>query len=93
MKDHVMTKCKAGMINLLQIKAARKFISRKDCAKLVISLVISHLDYTNALLVELPKSTLDQPQQVQNMSTKIVLNKKKYDSSTRCPQELYWILI
>ena len=22
-----------------------------------------------------------------------MLNKKKYDSSTRCPEELYWILI
>ena len=51
MKDHVKTKCKAAIINLLQIKAASKFLSRKASEKLVISWVISHLDYTNALLV------------------------------------------
>ena len=93
MKDHVMAKCKVAKINLLWIKAASKFLSRKACGKLMIFLVISHLDYTNGLLVGLPKSTLDQQQQVQNMAAKIVLNKKKYDSWTRCLEELHWIPI
>ena len=75
------------------MKAAWKFLSRKTCEKLVISLVISHLDYANALLVGLSKLTLDQLQQIQNMEAKMVLNKKKYDSSTRCLEELHWIPI
>ena len=62
MKDHVKTKCKAAMINLLQIKVARKFLSRKAREKLVIFLVISHLDCVNARLVGLPQSILDQLQ-------------------------------
>ena len=40
MKDHVKTKCKAAMINLLKIKASRKFLSRKACEKIVISIVM-----------------------------------------------------
>ena len=80
MKDHVKTKCKAAMMNVLQIKEARKFLSVKACKKLVIYLVISHLDHANALLVGLQKLTLDQLQQVQNMVARLVLNKKKYES-------------
>ena len=63
MKDHVKTKFEAAMIKLQQIKSARKLLSRKNCETLVISLVISNLDFANGLLVGLPKSILDQLQQ------------------------------
>ena len=43
-REHKKTKCKADMINLLKIRAARKFLTRKAWTKMVISLVISHLD-------------------------------------------------
>ena len=77
------------MINLLKIRAARKFLTRKNMQKRVISLVISHLDYTNSLLGGLPQVSLNQLQRVQNMAAKIVLNKSKYDSPTRCLEELH----
>ena len=81
------------MLNLLKIRAARKYLTRKTCAKLTISLVISHLDYANAILAGLPKVSLDQLQRVQNMAAKIVLNKGQYKSSTRCLEELHWLPI
>ena len=59
----------------------------------MVLLVISHLDYTNALLEGLPKCSLDQLQCVQNIAAKIVLGKGRYDSSTRCLAELYWLPI
>ena len=65
MKDHVESKFKTAMINQLWIKAASKFLSRKACEKLVIFLVISHLDHANALLLGVPNSTLHQLQRVQ----------------------------
>ena len=55
----------------------------------MVSLFISHLDYANALLGGLPKSSIDQLQQVQNIAAKIVLGKGRYDSSTRCLTELH----
>ena len=83
-KKHIKTKCKAAMFNLQRIRAARKYLTRSACNKLMVSLVISHLDYANGLLGGLPKCTIDQLQRVQNIAAKIVLGKGKYDSSTRC---------
>ena len=56
-------------------------------------LVISHLDYANALVGGLPICSIDQLQRVQNIAAKIVLGKGRYDSSTRCLVELHWLPI
>ena len=67
-KEHIKVKFKVGMLNLLEIREARKYLTRETCAKLTISLVITHLDYTNAILAGLPKVSLDK------------LQRYKYDS-------------
>ena len=55
-KQHIRTKCKAAMFNLQRIHATRKYLTRSASNKL--SLVISHLDYANALLGGLPKCSI-----------------------------------
>ena len=57
----------------------------------MVSLVISHLDYANALLGGLPKCSIEKLQRVPNIAAKIVLGKGRYDSSTRCLVELHWL--
>ena len=81
------------MFNLQQIHAARKYLTRSASNKLMVSLVISHLDYANELLGGLPKCSIEQLQRVQNIAAKIVLGKGRYDSSTRCLKELHWLPI
>ena len=66
-KEHIKTKCKAAMLNLLKIKVTRKFLARKASSRAVIALVMSHLDYTNSILVGLPKACINLLQRVQNM--------------------------
>ena len=63
-KKHIKTKYKAAMFNLKRIRAARKYLTRSTSNKLMVSLVISHLDCANGLLGGLPKCTIDQLQQV-----------------------------
>ena len=92
-REHVKMKCKEAMINLLKIRATRKFLTKEVCTKLTMSLVISHLDYANSLLIGLPQVSLDQLQRVQNIVAKIVLNRSKYDSSTKCLEQLQWLPI
>ena len=55
-------------------------------------LVISHLDYTNAILVSLPDIDIHKLQQVQNMAAKLILNKDKHDSVTVFTK-LHWLPI
>ena len=81
------------MLNLLKIKAARKNLTRTACNKLVVALVLSHLDYANGILGGLPKSSLDKMQVVQNMAAKITLGRGKYDSATSCLVQLHWLPI
>ena len=47
-------------------------------------LVISHLDYANAVLVGLSETDIHKLQCVQNMTAKLILNKDKQDSVTEC---------
>ena len=92
-KQHIKIKCKAAMFNLQRICAARKYLTRSASNKLMVSLVISHLDYANAILGGLPKCIIEQLQQVQNIAAKILLGKGRYDSSTRCLTEFHWLPI
>ena len=92
-KQHITAKCKATMLNLHRIKAARKHLTRTACNKLVVALVTSHLDYANSLLGGLPKSSIKRMQAVQNMAAKITLGKCKYDSASSCLVQLHWLSI
>ena len=92
-KEHIKTKCRAAMLNIYKIRAARKNLTRSACNKLMVSLVLSHLDYANSLLGNLPKTSINKTQLVQNIVARITLGRRKYDSATRCLQKLHWLLI
>ena len=92
-KEHIKTKCKAAMLNIYKIRAARKNLTRSACNKLMVSLVLSHLDYANSLLGNLPKTSINKIQLVQNIAARITLGRRKYDSTTRCLQKLHWLPI
>ena len=93
LKEHIKSKCKAAMANVFRIKAARKNLTRSSCNKLMVVLVLSHLDYANSLLGGLPKSSINKMQGVQNMAAKITLGCRKYDSAPRCLFQLHWLPI
>ena len=92
-KEHIKMKCKVAMLNLLKIKAIRKFLTKKASWKTAITLVMSHLDYANNILARLPKVSIDQLQRVQIITAKTVLGRSKYESSSKCLEELHWLPI
>ena len=81
LKEHIKIKCKAAMLNLLKIKATRKFLTKEVSTKAIIALVMSHLEYTNSILVGLPKTSTSLLQRVQKMTVKTVLGKNKYKAA------------
>ena len=60
---------------------------------LVLSLVMSHLDYCNAILFGIADSDIAKMQRIQYMCAKLVLNRKKYDSSKQALKDLHWLPI
>ena len=63
------------------------------CQTVVFGLVLSHLDYSNVILANLPSNAIHKMQQVQNMAAPIVLQDEQESSTTRCLQKLHWLLI
>ena len=93
LKHHVKLKCKAAMFNLIRIKRLRSYLTKSTCNILVMSLVMSHIDYANSILINLPDCVLGQMQRVQDIVAKIVMGKSKYDSCTQCHKALHWLPI
>ena len=81
------------MLNIQQIKLIRNILNEDTTHTLVLSLVMSHLDYCNAIFYGLPEVDLKRLQRVQNVAAKLVLNKSRRDSVTQCMFHLHWLPI
>jgi hypothetical protein len=81
------------MLNFLRIKTIRKYLTKEATETLLLSLVISHLDYCNVILYGVSDCEIRKMQRIQNMSAKLVLNRKKFDSSKQALNELHWLPI
>ena len=58
---------------------------------LVVSLVLSRLDYCNATLAGLPGNQLDRPQSVMNAAARLVCSARKYEHITPLLRHLHWL--
>ena len=92
-KIHIANKCQMAMWNLQKLKAIHDTLTEETCKTLVMCLVISHLDYANAILVGLPETDIHKLQCLQNMVAKLILNKDKQDSVTGCFIKFHWLPI
>ena len=92
-KHHITTKCNNAMKSILKIKNKRKYLTQSAAEILVLSTVVSHLDYCNSILAGLPNSEISRMQRVQNIAAKLVLGKSKFHSSSECLRELHWLPI
>ena len=81
------------MANFIKLKSIHKYITREDCTTLVLILYIPRLDYSNALLYELPNKTIKRYQAIQNIFAKLLLGRLKYSSSTEAIKYLHWLPI
>ena len=93
MKKFIAAKAKTAYFNIQKIKKIRKYVTEDETKMLICSNVLSHLDYGNSILVNLPKSTSKPLQPIQNYAAKIICKKQKYDSSTECLSRLHWLPI
>lgn len=92
-KEHSIRKCKTAMLNYFKIKSIRQYLSSDATETLVLSLVISHLDYCNVILYGISQAELSKLQRIQNMCAKLVLNRSKFESSKQALFDLHWLPI
>ena len=84
----VVKKCNFHIRNIGKI---REYVNVETCKMLVNSLVLSQLDYCNALYSGLPNSLLSRLQKVQNTAARLTLRVKRSAHITPVLMELHWL--
>ena len=92
LKKHVTTICAKAVNSINRIKLIRNSLSKEVCQTIVQVLVISHLDYANAILIDLPDITIKKLRRVQNIAARLVLgNESNEESSKENLKKLHWL--
>ena len=73
--------------------AVKVKLNQGTCHKLVITLVLLHLDYSNSMLSGLPDSSINTLQKVQNRAAWLVLGRSANNSSTENTKQWHWLPI
>jgi len=70
-QNHVNKVARTCFYHIRRLKQVRKLLRPDVAAKLIASLVFSRLDYCNAILAGLPRSTIAPLQRVQNAAVRL----------------------
>ncbi len=88
--DHIT---KTARFALYNIKKIRFFLSEHATQLLVQALVLSRLDYCNALLAGLPANSIKPLQLIQNAAARLIFNEPKRTHVTALFINLHWLPI
>ncbi len=91
--DHITKTAQSCRFALYNIKKIRPFLSEHATQLLVQALVLSRLDYCNALLAGLPASSIKPLQLIQNTAARLIFNEPKRTHVTPLFINLHWLPI
>ncbi len=91
-KDHTIKTVRSCKFVLHNIRKIRSFLTQHAAQFLVQALVISRLDYCNALLAGLPSCTIKPLQMILNAAARLVFSKPKRTHVTPLFVSLHWLL-
>ncbi len=91
--DHIAKTAQSCRFALFNIKKIRPFLSEHASQLLVQALVLSRLDYCNALLAGLPASSIKPLQLIQNTAARFIFNEPKRMHVTPLFINLHWLPI
>ena len=78
-QNHISKVTQTCFYRIRRLKQVRKLLGPEISAELVVSIVFSRLDYCNAILAGLPRSTIAPLQRVQNAAARLVARLGPYD--------------
>ncbi len=91
--DHITKTARSCRFALYNIKKTRPFLSEHATQLLVQALVLSRLDYYNALLAGLPANSIKHLQLIQNAAARLIFNELKRMHVTPLFINLHWLPI
>jgi hypothetical protein len=91
MVPQVNSVCKCAFFHLTLIGRIRKYLDVRSAKSLVHALVLSRIDYANALLFGLPKSLLGKLQRVQNAAARLIVGIGKHEHISDHLRLLHWL--
>ena len=91
MNSHIDNLCRTLFATIRHISSCRDFLTVPVTIQLMVSLVLSRLDYCNSLLAGLPEYQINKLQRVQNCAAKVCYRSRKYDHITPLLQNLHWL--
>eukprot|EP00920_Eleutheroschizon_duboscqi_P033591 GHVT01080830.1.p1 GENE.GHVT01080830.1~~GHVT01080830.1.p1 ORF type:complete len:252 (-),score=-15.59 GHVT01080830.1:192-947(-) len=93
LKSHIKMKVSKAMSNLIKLRKLRQFLSTDSTKQLMSALILSHLDYANGILVNLPAVTIRPMQVVQNFAARVTMRRGRECDAMVCLRHLHWLLI
>jgi len=75
------------------LRQISRSVSQPAVQSLIVSLVISRLDYGRAMLAGLPACQLDRLQSVLNGASRLIYSSRKFDHVTPLLHDLHWLRI
>lgn len=93
MKVHISKIVSTGFFHLRRLRQLRRILPRATKQRLVSTLILSRVDYCNAILVGLPATTLAPLKRLMNASVRFVAGLKSRDHVTPAYKELHWLPI
>jgi hypothetical protein len=93
MKTHIAKTVASCFATLRQIRSIRRSVMRPVLLSLVVSLVLTRLDYGCTTLAGLPTTLLDRLQSVLNAAARLVNSARKFDHVTPLLRDLHWLRI
>ena len=93
MKKHIIKICQTAYFELKRISSIRRFLTEVATKTLVISYILSRLDYCNCLLMGTPNSVIQPLQKILNFAARLVLLAPHHHHSTPLLEKLHILSI
>ena len=94
-KAHIGKKVSSCFLTLRKIAKIRSFLPQEYLSTVACSLILTTLDYCNALYYLINNRELNMLQSVQNAAVRIVCGKSKFDRTSLTPlyESLHWLKV
>ena len=93
MKSHVQQIVSRCFSALRRLRSIRRQVPTAVFQSLVVTLVLSRLDYCNSVLAGLPANLIQRLQSAQNAAARLIYNIRRYDHITDALISLHWLRV